>query len=294
MAITKSVWDQLPQNVIEKIDKGELHVSTFEAAAFVTQMDRIQYEFDHDDIIFRNPFTKWAKLGRMNTAQVIDWVIQFSIFSVWFVVAECMRMAWAIGTPSERPSRILLASEIGVQIDPKTHDVEDQVFRHADAHINWLRLMLDPLGVDPSRVGRRSEAHESTNRFVDYGLLDAHGGPDIIKGAGANFWTENWAGRFIGTPEEENNFWVELKTGMDAYNRNERIEKGGLTPLPLGFLHAHIMLERAHVATVDDELAELFFDPSFDLDRWWKGFYQSRDSFRIFWNGLDKARKALE
>ena len=75
--------------------------------------------FAHE-VIQQNPYTKWFKLGEANTAQVIDLVVQFSVFSNHFIPLEAKRMVNAATEEEEKEARAILGSEIGVSIDATT------------------------------------------------------------------------------------------------------------------------------------------------------------------------------
>ena len=255
--------------------------------------EKIDRELYPHPVIQNNPYTKWFKLGLANDEQVKDLLIQFSVFSMWFLVIECERMARAAGTPSERASRIILASELGVGLNLNTHDIEGEKFSHSDAHIEWLRKMGDPLGIDRAILGRWERAHDSTKKFLK-NLKFVYANSDSNVGAGASFAIESWAGFGIGRGilEEQNNFWNELLAGLKKYNEKRRAEK--LEPIYDGFFRYHFALESGHVANVEDELKEIFSSPDFNGRKWFYGARKALDAIYIFWTGLDEARRALE
>ena len=61
-------------------------------STFQDHLRRIETEIYQDDVIQRNPSTKWFKLGDATTAQVADLVTQFSVFSNHFIPLEAKRM----------------------------------------------------------------------------------------------------------------------------------------------------------------------------------------------------------
>src|SRR6188474_2391021 len=248
--------------------------------------------FAHE-VIQQNPYTKWFKLGEANTAQVIDLVVQFSVFSNHFIPLEAKRMVNAATEEAEKEARAILGSEIGVSIDASTGNIEGHRFSHSAAHIKWLRDMGEMLGLDRNLLGKWALGSESTHRFLK-NLEDVYGSPDNNIGSGASFAIESWAGYGIGkgAEEEGNNFWKELITGLDAYNRKNRKDLG-LQPLNIGFFKFHLGLESGHVANVEHELAEVFVRPDFDREQWLFGASHALDAILIFWKGLDEKRKSL-
>ena len=84
---------------------------------------------DHE-VIQNNPYTKWFKCGEANTAQVMDLIIQFSVFSNHFIPLEAKRMVNAATESEEKEARAILGSEIGVAIDAATGDIEGHKFSH--------------------------------------------------------------------------------------------------------------------------------------------------------------------
>ena len=63
--------------------------------------------FAHE-VIQRNPYTKWFKLGEANTEQVVDLVVQFSVFSNHFIPLEAKRMVNAATEEEEKEARAIL------------------------------------------------------------------------------------------------------------------------------------------------------------------------------------------
>ncbi len=261
-----------------------------EVASLKDELTRVVY--DHE-VIRNNPYTKWFKQGDANTAQVIDLITQFSVFSNHFIPLEAKRMVNAATEAEEKEARAILGSEIGVSIDAATGNIEGHRFSHNAAHIKWLRDLGEMLGLDRNQLGKWALGSEATHRFLKE-LEDVYGSPDNNIGSGASFAIESWAGYGIGKgPEaESNNFWKELINGLEAYNRKNR-NGTGLPPLNMGFFKFHFGLESGHVANVEHELAEVFERPDFDRARWLYGASRALDAILIFWVGLDETRRSL-
>jgi len=262
-----------------------------EAAFLRDELTGLVYEHE---VIRNNPYTKWFKRGEASTEQVIDLILQFSVFSNHFIPLEAKRMVNAATEAEEKEARAILGSEIGVSIDATTGNIEGHRFSHNAAHIKWLRDIGEMLGLDRNQLGKWALGSESTHRFLK-DLEDVYGSPDNNIGSGASFAIESWAGYGIGkgAEEEGNNFWKELITGLEGYNRRTR--KGlGLPPLNMGFFKFHFGLESGHVANVEHELAEVFIRSDFDRERWLYGASHALEAILIFWKGLDQKRRELE
>ena len=75
--------------------------------------------FAHE-VIQRNPYTKWFKRGEANTEQVIDLVVQFSVFSNHFIPLEAKRMVNAATEEAEKEARAILGSGIAC-LEPRVN-----------------------------------------------------------------------------------------------------------------------------------------------------------------------------
>ena len=248
--------------------------------------------FAHE-VIQSNPYTKWFKTGEANTNQVIDLVVQFSVFSNHFIPLEAKRMVNAATEEEEKEARAILGSEIGVSIDATTGNIEGHRFSHNAAHIKWLRDIGEMLGLDRNQLGKWALGSDATHTFLKL-LEEVYGSPDNNIGSGASFAIESWAGYGIGKGEvlESNNFWRELIVGLEKYNQSTR-KPLGLAPLNIAFFRFHFGLETGHVANVEHELAEVFMRRDFDREKWLLGATQALEAILIFWKGLDESRRKL-
>jgi hypothetical protein len=252
--------------------------------------ERIRRELLAHPVVVDNAYTRWFSRGEAADAQVEDLILQFSVFSNHFLVAQAKRLTNAPTEEAERGARFVLMSECGVRLDADTGSAEGGVFRTADAHINWLREAGAALGLDARRLGRWSCGTPATRAFLE-ALDRTYGSRDAWIAAGASFAVESWAAFGIGCgPElEARNFWRELIAGMEAYNRAR--EAAGRETLPLGFFRWHFELESGHRANVDRELEESFCDPGFSPERFLAGGREALDAVHVFWKGLDAARR---
>src|SRR4030095_5113911 len=248
--------------------------------------------FSHE-VIQRNPYTKWFKLGQANTEQVIDLVVQFSVFSNHFIPLEAKRMVNAATEEDEKEARAILGSEIGVSIDATTGNIEGHRFSHNAAHIKWLRDVGEMLGLDRNQLGKWALASPATQEFLKR-LESVYGSPDNNIGSGASFAIESWAGYGIGkgSEAEANKFWRETLVGLEGYNQEYRKDVG-LVPLNIGFFRFHFGLESGHVANVENELAGVLTRPDFDQTKWLWGATEALEAILVFWKGLDQTRRHL-
>jgi len=244
------------------------------------------------EVIVNNRYTKNFKLGP-NTAQIVDLVKQFSVFSNHFLPIQCERMVNANTEAGEKSARVILANEIGVAMDLERSDTDGNVFHHSTAHINWLREVGEMLGLDPRMLGRWELGSQSTHKFLD-DLRASYGSRDGNVGAGASFAIETWAAWGIGKEleAESNNFWKELVEGIKIYNERYR-KSHRLPPITTSFFQYHFDIESGHGTTVMKELEETFHDHNFNQEKWLSGSRQSLNAIHTFWLGLEETRKSL-
>ena len=254
---------------------------------------KVQSDLLQHEVITNNPYTKWWKQGDANTAQLVDLLRQFSVFSNHFVPIQAKRMANAATEAAERGARAILGNEIGVALDVPTGDIEGGDFSHREAHINWLRDIGELLGIDRHALGRWAIGTQATHSFLEQ-LEATYGSRDPNVGAGASFAVETWAAWGIGegAEAEANNFWKELIVGIQGYNAKHRVPHG-LKPIPTGFFQYHFDIEKGHASNVMAELRETFEEEQFREDKWLEGGFQALDAVYVFWRGLDMARKKL-
>jgi hypothetical protein len=248
----------------------------------------IRREFFEHRVITSNAFTEWFSRGEANEEQVADLLMQFSVFSNHFLVAQVKRMVNAGSLEGEKAARNILVSELGVGIDPRSGSPEGKTFSTSNAHINWLRESAAALDIDPAELGRWRNASRATRRFLT--LLDrSYGSEDPMIGAGASFAIETWAAFGIGAgPElEARNFWKQLIAGLEAFNQ------GRDRKIPLGFFKYHFQLEAGHGANVWHELEQAQDQPGFDARRFLRGGKQALAAIETFWLGLEESRPRL-
>lgn len=255
--------------------------------------DTIDREFFQHPVIVNNPYTKWFKKGEVSEPQVKEMIVQFSVFSNHFLVVQCKRMVNAKTEEGEKGARWILANEIGVSLDIKTGSCEGGKFATRAAHLNWIRDTAAPLNIDRKILGDWNVGTDATHKFLK-GLDETYGSPDENIGAGASFAIETWAGFGIGQGKEleNNNFWMELITGLKVFNEKV-LEPSDRKPIPLGFFQYHFQIESGHVENVKHELEETFSGEGFDEAKYLSGGKKALESIYTFWLGLDATRKKL-
>jgi hypothetical protein len=254
---------------------------------------RIEKDFFRHPVIVKNPYTKWFKKGTANTEQVKDLILQFSVFSNHFIVVQAKRMVNAETLEGEVSARAILLNECGVGMNVKSGSIENQRFTTPNAHINWLRRVADILGIDQRSVGKWETGTKATHDFLR-GLDKTYGSHDGQVGSGASFAIETWAAYGIGKSikEESNNFWMELVSGLESFNKRHRTPNK-LKPLPVGFFKYHFETEAGHGTNVWNELEETYHQESFNEEKYISAGKIALESIYTFWLGLDETRKKI-
>ena len=251
----------------------------------------IQDKIHSHPVIVDNPYCKWFKKGEVTKEQLIDMFEQFAVFSKWFLLAQLMRVLNASDLEAEAHARFILANELGVRLN-SDGSTENQTFKTQWAHINWLRETARPLNLDPEKLGRWESASSSTRAFIK-GLEETYGNKDGEVGRGASYAIETWAAWGIGRGDdaESNNFWKELITGIELYNKKHNLK--GDSAIPLKFFLFHFNSEKGHGDNVLDELHESFSKPEFDGKKFIDAGVKALNAIYTFWLGLEQARRAI-
>lgn len=257
----------------------------------------VETDLLYHPIIINNPYTKWFKQGEINPAQMIDLFRQFSVFSNYFLVIQCESMVFADTEEEERCARAILASELGVEMNVHTGDVEGNIFNHTHAHINWLRETALELCKDfyfePFVLGSWHLGYSSTHKFLKK-LRCRYASRNRNRRTAASFAIETWAGFGIGKgPDaEDNNFWRELVVGIEKFNQIHRLPKG-LKPIDPRFFQWHFDIEAGHALNVMELLKTTYNRPDFNAREWFQGGNGSLDALSLLWYGLNEARLKL-
>ena len=241
---------------------------------------RINNEMLRHPVITDNRYTKWYANGEMSLEQLRAFVVQFSVFSNLFLIAQLKKMLNADSIENMRLSREILANEIGVANHMKENGeptVEGGHFRHGLAHFEWLLILSKEMGLAFNDLGKRHHGSRATLTFCD-ALERLYGHEDYSTALAASFAVENWANA---------GFWKELILGLHSYN-----EKNG-TALKDNFFVFHDKLEEHHAKHTQDELREIYFLHPIDEDKFIRVGNEMLDAIGCFWSGLDRERKRI-
>lgn len=277
------------------IREGRRGYSLDKGHGFLGFQERINRELLNHRIITHNRYTAWFRQGAQNEAQLRAFVVQFSVFSNQFLVAQLQKMINADSLEAMRSSKEILANEIGVvfrregasapaasDVDPEIVSpegtVEGGVFHFRAGHFEWLMKVGAALGLDFNDLGKRRHGSKSTLFFCDE-LIRLYGSDDYAVSQAASYAVENWAAA---------GFWDELVEGWVRSNRAHG------TDVPIGFFAWHSRLEGQHAAHTQEELEEYYFERKVDEDAFIRHGNEMLDGVAAFWDGLDEQRKALE
>jgi len=294
----KHSLDGLTEPSLRAIAEGREGYTIEGAHRFLDFQKRIDAELLNHPIITDNPYTAWFEQGQQSHEQIMGFVVQFSVFSNQFLVAQLHKTLNADTLEGMRASKEILANEIGVvfnsaartsaqagnldrEDDPELVSTEGSVdggvFRFRAAHFEWLLRIAEKLGLGFEDVGRRLHGTPSTLFFCDE-LIRLYGSEDYMTSQAASYAVENWAAA---------GFWDQLVTGFAKYN--ERIA----APLPLAFFTWHARIEGQHAAHTQEELEELYFDRDVDEDAFIETGNEMLDGVAAFWKGLDEQRRRI-
>lgn len=268
------------------------------ARHFLVFQQKINDELLKHRVITNNTYTAWFKDGNQSEEQIRAFIVQFSVFSNLFLIAQLNKTINADSLESMRASKEILANEIGVIFkapkhkrgtkvaieDPGDPDlvstegtVEGGTFRFQAAHFEWLLRMASRLGLEFNDCGKRRHGSESTLFFCDE-LARLYGSDDYLTAQASSYAVENWAAA---------GFWDELVKGFSAYN-----ERTG-SCLPLAFFTYHSRIEAQHALHTQEELEEIYFDREINEDVFIKYGNEMLDGVAAFWDGLEQQRKNL-
>ena len=269
------------------------------ARRFLNFQQRINKELLQHRIITFNRYTAWFKRGEQTHEQVKAFIVQFSVFSNLFLIAQLYKMINADSIEGMHASKEILANEIGVvfkasragnnnmafndaHIDPQLVScegtVEGGVFRFRAAHFEWLLQIAQKLRLGFNDVGKRRHGTASTLFFCDE-LTRLYGSEDYLVSQAASYAVENWAAA---------GFWDELVEGFNKYNARTD------AALPLAFFTWHARLEAQHAQHTQEELEELYFARDLDEGGFIHYGNEMLEGVAAFWDGLEEQRKKLQ
>jgi hypothetical protein len=250
---------------------------------------RLEGEVLTHPVIVANPYTAWFKRGDFSTAQARAFLVQFSVFSNQFLVAQLQKVLNAETLQEMRASKEILANEIGVGFrsgrgvdDPELGGIDGSIeggtFHFRAAHFELLVRMARQFGLEFAALGKRRSGTEATLYFCDQ-LLRLYANEDYATAAAASWAVENWAAA---------GFWDELVQGWQRYG-----ERSGMRALNMAFFTWHARLEANHARHTWQELETFCAERRVDEDAFVRRARDMLDSVLVFWRGLDDQRRAL-
>lgn len=286
----------LTAHAIREIFMERNNYSLSKAQRFLAFRKRIDKQLLNHRIITANPYTAWFSGGEQSIEQIRAFIVQFSVFSNLFLIAQLRKTINADTLEGMRASKEILANEIGVVFnagrktpvttgeeeyayDPALVStegtVEGGVFHFRAAHFEWLLRMAEKLGLEFNDVGKRRHGTPSTLFFCDE-LARLYGNEDYQISAAASYAVENWAAA---------GFWKQLVEGFTKFNARTGMD------LPLAFFTWHDRLEAQHARHTQEELEELYFSRDIHEDAFIHYGNEMLNGVAEFWDGLDKQRR---
>ncbi len=279
----------------ERVAKGE--VSQSKVDAYYRLLGRIEKEIMPHPVITKNEFTAWFQHGRFDREDLRHFLVQFSVFSNWFIEAQLRKTLNAPTLEAMRASKEILLNELGVAFRPKSAtnngisddanpdivintegSIEGGSFRFQAAHFEWLLRMTSHVGLQFGDIGKRRHGTKNTLFFCDE-LARIYGSDDGDVALGASFSVENWAAA---------GFWKELISGLEVFKKRE------CPGLPLAFFLWHDRVEDQHAAHTWDELEEEYFSADINEDKFISAGKEMLDGVNAFWVGLNEDRLRRE
>lgn len=258
---------------------------------FLAFLKRIDKELLKHKVITNNQYTSWFESGLLSEQQLKHFVVQFSVFSNLFLIAQLKKMINADSLEGMHASKEILANEIGVIFKSKSDaqtqsdatdpsfiseegSIEGGTFKFKAAHFEWLINVGKPLGLGFNDLGKRRHGTESTLFFCDE-LERLYGSEDYAISQAASYAVENWAAA---------GFWDELVNGFNAYNDKHNMR------IPIGFFKWHSKIEQQHADHTQEELEEYYFEHHVNEDEFIQYGNEMMEGIFAFWHGLNNHR----
>lgn len=285
---------------LTSIQNGKPGYSIEKAHALLDFQKRIDSELLQHKVITNNEYTSWFKNGEASFEQVQAFIVQFSVFSNLFLVAQLKKMINAPSLETMRATKEILANEIGVifnspqtsismqnvtnkdlQGDPELVALEGTIeggnFRFQAAHFEWLMKIAAKLGLGFKDIGKRHLGTPATLHFCDE-LARLYGSESYDISQAASYAVENWAAA---------GFWKALVQGLSCFK--DKL----MNDLPLAFFTWHDRIEDQHAQHTQEELEEYFFQNYLDQDRFLCHGNEMMEAILVFWDGLNEQRRSI-
>ncbi len=251
---------------------------------------RLEKEVLGHAVIVANPYTAWFRTGEFNADQACAFLVQFSVFSNQFLIAQLHKMLNAETLEEMRASKEILANEIGVgfrnprgvndaELGSTEGSIEGGTFHFPAAHFELLVRMARQFGLTFADLGKRRCGTRDTLAFCDE-LVRLYGHADYATAAAASWAVENWAAA---------GFWDELVQGWQRF-----AQRRGKRALSMAFFAWHARLEANHARHTWRELEEFYLHQRVEEDAFVNHAREMLDAVWVFWHGLDQQRRAIE
>ena len=254
--------------------------------------EKLQNELLNHPIILHNTYTQWFSEGSATLQQLQAFVIQFSVFSNQFLLAQLLKMLAANTLEEMRASKEILANEIGVAFTGKTAkninedekdfgaitgSIDGGRFHFRAAHFELLLRCAESIGLTFKDLGKRKFANLETLFFCDE-LQRIYANEDYQIATAASFSIEHWAAA---------GFWQQLEDGFI------RLKQQDYNDLPVTFFSWHNKLEANHAHHTMTELKEYYCNNTVDETLFIQTGNSMLDAVACFWQGLDTQRLNL-
>jgi len=251
--------------------------------------ERLEREVLSHPVIAANPYTSWFKHGQFSRAQARAFLVQFSVFSNQFLVAQLRKVLNADTLEEMHASKEILVNELGVgfraasgrqdeELGSIHGSIEGGRFHFRAAHFELLVRMAEQFGLGFSDLGKRRHGERSTLSFCDE-LIRLYGHEDYAIAAAASWAVENWAAA---------GFWDELVEGWKKYRDHQNLSK-----LDMVFFTWHARLEANHAQHTWEELETCYAHKDIDEDSFVRHANEMLDGVCVFWRGLDAQRRKI-
>jgi len=282
---------KLSDKTINKINKNnDTNYTKKKGQKFLKFLKKINDKLLNHEVIVNNKYTKWWSSTSLEETEIKNFIIQFSVFSNQFLIAQLQKVINSTTLESARESKEILANEIGVIFKSNKRKREEEeeekkessnlissdgtvdggTYRFAAAHFEWLYKIAKKLNLEYKDIGRRCHGYDSTLYFCDK-LIELYGGNNYETSVAVSYAIENWAAA---------GFWKELIIGFKNYNNKTDIK------LPISFFTWHDKIEDQHAEHTQEELEEIYFTQEINEDKFINDGNKMLDAVLIFWNGL--------
>ena len=172
---------KVSDHIAEKVKSGE--ITDEQAARFSRFVDRCNRELMTHSVITDNRYCAWFARGEAEREAVKHLIVQFSVFSNLFLIAQLQKVINAGSLEGMRASKEILANELGVifnkpgarlaaggdtdrEGDPDIVSIEGTVdggtFRFRAAHFEWLLKIGEKLAaLRAARTAARTNKGEA-------------------------------------------------------------------------------------------------------------------------------------